>query len=145
MSAPLWLESPEMQQLLRKLVDRLDADETSGKESARSFPLNQKTWPALYCAERETDKENLWSCLEWLAHQGWFDIKLAKLNAPQAAYERTPKLQKLNAGLLRSATHRPQRTISAKEQWRSAVQQHLRASDTIKKALSGYCIEVPGK
>ncbi|MEO6351883.1 MAG: hypothetical protein ABIO19_09055, partial [Burkholderiaceae bacterium] len=136
---------PEMQQLLRKLVDRLDADETSGKESARSFPLNQKTWPALYCAERETDKENLWSCLEWLAHQGWFDIKLAKLNAPQAAYERTPKLQKLNAGLLRSATHRPQRTISAKEQWRSAVQQHLRASDTIKKALSGYCIEVPGK
>ncbi|MEO6354080.1 MAG: hypothetical protein ABIO19_07590 [Burkholderiaceae bacterium] len=24
MSAPLWLESPEMQQLLRKLVDSLD-------------------------------------------------------------------------------------------------------------------------
>ncbi|WP_395823760.1 Wadjet anti-phage system protein JetD domain-containing protein [Collimonas sp.] len=134
-----------MLQLLHKLVDHLDNEEAAGQKSVRDFKLNRRNWPAFYGAELEGDREQLWSNVEWLAQQGWFEIKLDMPKSPQAPYERKPRWVALDALKLREATKRPQRVVSAKEQWRIAVQQHLHASDEVKKAVSSYLIEIAGE
>ncbi|MBY0469037.1 MAG: hypothetical protein K2Q07_08685, partial [Burkholderiaceae bacterium] len=67
---PLWLESPEVLQLLGLLVDRLDAADMRGTR-AQSVALTEKTWPALYKAAFESRKETLWDQLGEMYRWGW--------------------------------------------------------------------------
>jgi hypothetical protein len=45
-----WLKSPAIQQLLHKLVDKLDATEARGNADTLALPLNASNWPDLYRA-----------------------------------------------------------------------------------------------
>ncbi len=57
---PLWLQSSPVQQLLNLLVDRMDSAEQKGSVHTQSVALGERTWPALYKAQRESEKEELW-------------------------------------------------------------------------------------
>lgn len=141
----VWLQRSAVQVFLNRLVDRLDRADASGASIQRAVKVDPKSFPALFGAELESEREELWSCVEKLAELGWIAIKLDRAKPGQAAYERAPRVNVLNAEKLRLAVARPQRVKSVTEVWREAVQATLEAPQEVRDAASRYLIEIPGR
>ncbi|MES2355084.1 MAG: hypothetical protein V4568_11935 [Pseudomonadota bacterium] len=60
MSDPMWLVDVGICQLLNFIVDRLDRTDVCGKTLTQALKLNADTFPALYRAEPEFEKEQQW-------------------------------------------------------------------------------------
>lgn len=139
-----WLQSPAMQALLNKLVDRLDSAEARGSASAQTVALNGSTWPALYQATLESDKECLWEQFLELVESGWLQVSPAAARSI-AGYDKQPRVKVLDIEAVRMATGRPERPKKATERWREAIDAHLEASAEVKKAAGDYCIDMPDR
>ncbi len=137
-----WLQSPAIQQLLHKLVDKLDAAEARGSASTLALTLNESTWPALYKANFESDKEVLWEQLLQLHSAGWVQISPATSTRSNQGYDAKPKVKVINVESVRTATGRDERPKSAIERWRIAINEHLDASDEAKQSAGNYCIDL---
>lgn len=144
-NAPAWVSSPAVQALLNKLVDRLDSAEARGSASAQTVALNATTWPALYNARFESDKEHLWEQFLKLVELGWLQVTPESARRSTAGYDKQPRVKVLGIEAVRKAVHRPERTKSAAERWREAIELHLDASSAAKAAAVGYCIELPDR
>lgn len=144
-NAPAWVSSPAVQALLNKLVDRLDRAEARGSASAQTLALNATTWPALYNARFESDKEHLWEQFLKLVELGWLQVTPESARRSVAGYDQQPRVKVLSIDAVRNAVNRPERIKSATERWREAIEQHLDASPTAKAVAGGYCIELPDR
>jgi len=142
--APLWLLSADMLQLLNLLVDRLDSADQRGTR-AQSIALGARTWPALYEAAFESDKETLWEQLGELVRWGWVSVKPDSAATVRSGYDHAPRITVVSEQALRTAVGRPERVRSAAERWREAVFAGLAASDDIKRSVAEYCIDIPDK
>lgn len=145
MTTPLWLNSAGIQGLLNHLVDKLDAANLQGTTLARAIRLDVKSFPALFTAEFEETREQLWAYLQEMVAWGWFRLKLDKQRQGQAAYEQNPRLELLDEVALRAAVGRQSRIKSPTELWREAVAAHLIADEATKEVVTRYRIEIPGR
>lgn len=140
-SRPLWLESAEVRQLLNALVDRLDAAQKAGtKPQSVAF---DKVWPALYKAQFESRKEELWEHVGEMRRWGWLQVKPEAATKSRSGYDPSPRVTVADETALRAAVGRPERVKSAVERWRDAVAQGLEASDEVKRTVGDYCIDMP--
>lgn len=92
MTAPLWLSGKDVQHLLNHVVDKFDAAEAKDKTLARAIRVDERTYPGLYRADLEADKERLWEHIERMCAWGWFRLMHNRLNLGQAKYECNPRL-----------------------------------------------------
>lgn len=143
--APAWVGSPAMQAILNKLVDRLDSAEARGSASAQTVALNATSWPALYNARFESDKEHLWEQFLKLIDLGWVQVTPDAARRSASGYDKQPRVKVVDAEAVRLAVGRPERKKSATERWREAVELHLDASTDVKKAVGDFCIELPDR
>lgn len=139
---PLWLESPEVLQLLNLLVDRLDSAGQRGTR-AQSIALTERTWPALYRASFESRKEVLWEHVGEMLEWGWLQVKPDGAARARSGYAESPRISVVDEGALRAAAGRPERVKSAVERWREAVNRGLHATDEVKRAVGEFCIDMP--
>lgn len=144
MSAPLWLASKGIQQLLHHVVDKLDGAQVRGKSLERSLRLDAKSFPALYKAEFESEREEQWAHLVQMAQWGWFHLKHDRPRQGQALYECNPRLAVLNEAAIREAVNRLERAVPAAEQWRDAVNSELRSPPPVRELVSRYKLDIPG-
>lgn len=142
---PLWLTQAGMRQLLNFVVDKLDEAQAQGRGLARALKLDAKSFPALFKAELESDKEQHWKHLETMQAWGWIRLKLGKPQLGQADYERNPRLEVVNEPAIRGAVGRAERNKSASEVWREAVFAGLDAPETGCDLVARYLIEIPGR
>ena len=140
---PLWLQSSPVQQLLNLLVDRMDSAEQRGSARARSVALSEQTWPALYEAQRESEKEELWGHAVELARCGWLTVKPTSAIRSRSGYADSPRVTAANEVEVRRAVGRAQRVKSAVERWREAVRDGLRGAAEVRAAVSDFCIDMP--
>jgi len=112
---PLWLQSSPVQQLLNLLVDRMDSAEQRGSTRTQSVALWERTWPALYKAQRESEKEELWGYAVNLVRWGWLTVKPAGAIRSRSGYAESPRVSVANEVEVRSAVGRAQRVKSAAE------------------------------
>jgi hypothetical protein len=126
------------------MVDRLDAAESRGADKAQSIALGERSWPALYRAQFESTKEELWEHLVEMCRWGWFEVRPAAALRSRSGYAQAPRLSVMDIAAVRTAAGRPQRAKSASERWREAVEANLQASEEGKRVASGYCIELVG-
>jgi hypothetical protein len=140
---PLWLQSASVQQLLNLLVDRLDSAEQRGSVKAQSIALGERTWPALYKAQRESEKEDLWSHAVELSRWGWLTVKPDGAVRSRSGYAESPRVTVANETEVRRVVGRAQRIKSATELWREAVREGLQVTDEVKAAVSEFCIDMP--
>jgi hypothetical protein len=145
MTAPIWVRSPPIQSLLNHFVDKLDSAEQRGSASAQTIPLTVATWPALYLAPMESDKEFLWEQLLTLVKLGWFQVTPVTASRSVAGYDEKPRIKVLNIEAVRMATGRMERQKTAVECWREALELHLDAPDDVKRAAGDYCINMPDR
>lgn len=143
-SLPLWVRSPEVQQLLNRLVDSLDGSELRGASKTRSLALSNRTWPALYDASRESTKEHLWEHVTSMCDWGWLSISPANARRSASGYSFAPRLSVVDVAAVRAATGRTERLKSADERWREAVEVALDAPAPVKQAVSEFRVELPG-
>ena len=143
MTSALWVRSDAIQQLLNQLVDKLDAAERRGSLKPQAALLDERSWPALYLAERESEKEALWAQVLELVRWDWLAVRPQSAHSP-SGYAQSPRVSVTDIAAVRTATSRPHRIRGAAESWRDAVYQHLDATDALKQLVAGYCIEVPG-
>lgn len=143
-STPLWLQSAPVCELLNLLVDRLDAAEQRGSARVQSVALGERTWPALYKAQMESPKEELWEHVIAMARWGWIEVKPVTTLKSLSGYASSPRVTVADEAAVREAIGRKERTKSAAEQWREAVHEGLQASDDVKRAVSEFCIDIPG-
>lgn len=143
-AVPRWLGSPHIQELLNKLVDRMDNAEVRGSDSAQSLELNAKTWPGLYGSPMEGDKEHLWSQVIQLAGFGWIAVTPVQALRGGDGYDKRPRVRVLDPGAVRLAVGRLARKKTSSELWRAAVDAHLEASEEVKRMAGGFLIELPG-
>jgi len=143
-STPLWLQSAPVRELLNLLVDRLDAAEQRGSARAQSVALGERTWPALYKAQMESQKEEFWEHAIAMATWGWIEVKPAATLKSRSGYASSPRVTVVDEVAIREAVGRKERTKSAAERWREAVYEGLQASDDVKRAVSEFCIDIPG-
>lgn len=144
-AVPPWVNSPAVQALLNKLVDRLDSAEARGSATAQTVALNATTWPALYNARFESDKEHLWEQLLQLVKLGWVQVTPEAVCRSVDGYDKQPRVKVVDIEAVRKAVQRPERKKSSMERWREAVEQHLEASPDVKKAVGDYCVELSDK
>lgn len=142
---PLWLQSAPVQQLLNLLVDRLDSAEQRGSAKAQSVALGERTWPSLYKAQRESEKEDLWGNAVEMARWGWLAVKPEGALRSRSGYADSPRVTVVNEPEVRRAVGRAQRVKSAAERWREAVREGLQGSDDVKAAVSEFCIDMPDR
>jgi hypothetical protein len=140
----LGLNSPPIMALLNKLVDRLDAAEARGSSSAQTVPLSGSSWPALYNAPMESDKEHLWEQFLKLVQAGWLQVTPAAANRADG-YDKQPRVKVLDIDAVRKATGRLERARTAVERWREAIEAHLDAPAEVKKVAGDYCIDMPDR
>ena len=145
MESSPWLQVPGVQALLNKLVDRLDSAEARGSASAQTVALNSSTWPALYQAPMESDKEHLWEQFLKLLEVGWLQVTPVAAARSIAGYDKQPRVKVLDVEAVRKATGRLERPKTAAERWREAIDDHLDASVEVKKAAGDYCIDMPDR
>ena len=112
---PLWLQSAPIQQLLNLLVDRLDSAEQRGSAKAQSVALGERTWSALYKAQRESEKEDLWGHVTELARWGWLAVKPEGAVRSRSGYADAPRVTVANEAEVRRAVGRAHRVKSAAE------------------------------
>jgi hypothetical protein len=134
-----------MRQLLNFVVDKLDDAQAQGRGLARTLKLDAKSFPALFKAELESDKELHWKHLETMQAWGWIRLKLGKPQLGLADYERNPRLEVVNEAAIRGAVGRTERNKSAAEVWREAVFAGLDAPETGRELVARYLIEIPGR
>lgn len=145
MREPLWLHSEPMVEMLNLLVDRLDSAELRGSGKVQSVALSERTWPSLYKAQRESEKETLWAQVMEMVQWGWLTVKPETAGLSKFGYASSPRLTVADVLAVRSAIGRPERVKSAGEQWRAAVNSGLQAPDEVKAVASEFCIEIPGR
>lgn len=145
MSTPLWVSQRGVSHLLHFIVDKLDAAQAQGKTLVRTIKLDAKSFPALFHAEFEADKEQYWGYLEQMASQGWFSIKLDRPQAGQAKYECNPRLAVLDETAIRQVAGRISRVKSASELWRESVFSKLTTSDKVREVVVRHKIEIPSR
>lgn len=145
MNAPLWLSSSAVHQLLGSVVDKLDAADAQGKALSRAIRLDIKTFPALFGADFEADKERFWEYLEQMAAWGWFRIRHDRMQRGQAKYECNPRIEVLNETAVRASVGRPTRVPSANEVWRDAVYSGLNAPEAVREDVARSRIDIPGR
>lgn len=145
MTSPLWLGAAGVQHLLNHIVDKLDAAEAQGKELGRSIKLDARSFPGLFKASYEEEREQQWAHLEEMASWGWFGLRLNRQHPGQARYECNPRIVVLDELAIRTATGRPERVRSGIELWRDAVFAGLIAPEATKELVSRYRIEIPGR
>lgn len=139
------LRVPGIQALLNKLVDRLDSAEARGSMSAQTVALNGSTWPALYHAAMESDKEHLWEQFLQLVNVGWLQVMPVTAGRSIDGYDKQPRVKVVDVAAVRKATGRSERPKTSAERWREAINSHLDASDEIKKTAGDYCIDMPDR
>jgi hypothetical protein len=142
--APLWLQTENMQQLLNLLVDRLDGADQRGTR-AQSVALGARTWPALYDASFESEKEALWEQLGELVRWGWVTVRPDDAAKARAGYDRTPRISVANEQAIRAAVGRAERVRTAAERWREAVLAGLDACEVVKRQVCDFCIDIPDR
>ncbi|WP_310611829.1 Wadjet anti-phage system protein JetD domain-containing protein [Limnohabitans sp.] len=140
-----WLQSTAFQSLLNHLVDKLDSAEQRGSASAQTISLNAASWPALYRAAKESDKEFLWEQLRDLVKLGWLQVTPLTASRSETGYDEKPRIKVLDIAAIRKATGRMERQKTAVERWREALALHLDAPDEIKRAAGDYCIDMPDR
>ena len=143
---PVTLSEPaiaSLKPLLNKLIDKLDAAEVRGSAKMQTVELNQSSWPALYCANFESEKEHLWAQLLRLVKFGWLQLSPAAANCSDG-YAATPRVKILDIEAVRSALGRLAREMTSNERWRDAINKHLNASEDIKKIAGDFCIDIFG-
>lgn len=145
MTEPLWLKEPGFQTFLHHVVDKLDAADAQGKNLVRAIRLDAKSFPALFKAELEEERERFWGHLEEVISWGWFRLTLHRQKLGQARYECNPKVAVLNVAAIRHAVMRLERVKSGGELWRKAVYSNLNASDAVRELVARYRIEIPGR
>lgn len=139
---PFWIQSEPVRDLLNLIVDRLDNAEQRGSGKAQSIALTSRTWSALYEAARESEKEQYWDHVIEMARWGWLAAKPEAALRSRSGYANSPRVTVINEQAIRAAVGRAERVKSASERWRDAVYAGLLASDAVKSAVSGYCIEM---
>lgn len=139
---PLWLRSPAVAELLNLLVDRLDGAERRGSAKVQPITLAERTWPSLYQAERESEKEALWECMLEMMRWGWLAVRPDLAARSRAGYAHAPRIVVTDEVAVRLATGRERRMRSAAERWQDAVQVGLDADPAVKMAVAGYCIDL---
>lgn len=144
MSTPLWLYQPEITKLLNLLVDKLDKVQTKGR-AMQSLKLDGRSFPALFNAEQEADKENYWSQLEQMQAWGWFRIKTDRPQQGKAGYELNPRLQNIDETAIRKITARLEPIKSAQQLWREAVFGRLKADIDVCDSIAKQKLEISGK
>ncbi|MEQ1637680.1 MAG: Wadjet anti-phage system protein JetD domain-containing protein [Methylococcales bacterium] len=142
MSKPRWLEQPEIQNLLHRIVDKLD--KADGRP-VRTFKLNQKSFPELFNADFEGDKENYWSQLIELNQWGWFSIKTDRSESGSVGYDLNPKLKITDETAIREAIGRLEPIKSSQQIWREAVYRRLQLNEEQLEVIANQKIEIPGK
>ncbi|XLZ68748.1 Wadjet anti-phage system protein JetD domain-containing protein [Massilia sp. SR12] len=142
---PLWLQSSPVQQLLNLLVDRMDSAEQRGSARTQSVALLERTWPALYKAQRESEKEELWGYAVELVRWGWLTVKPAGAISSPSGYADSPRVTVANEVEVRNAVGRAQRFKSAAERWREAVRNGIHGGPEVKAAVAEFCIDMPDR
>ena len=142
-SEPLWVKSAEVGQLLSYLVDRLDSAEQRGSNKVQSVALTDKTWPSLYKAAFESTKEELWEHVAEMCRWGWLQVKPDSALRARSGYDHAPRVTVVDATVIRNAVGRPERVRSSVERWREAVNQGLVGTDSVKRTVGEYCIDMP--
>ena len=145
MTIPAWYAQPDVQQLLHMLVDRFEAAELRNNTLPRPIKLDERTFPALYRAQFESEREAAWANVERLERTGWIRLTMDRPRPGTAAYERAPKVAILDIAAIRAAVGRPARIRSATELWHEAVQAGLEASDSAKEVVKRHLVAVPGR
>ncbi len=145
MTSPLWLGAAGVQHLLNHIVDKLDAAEAQGKELGRSIKLDARSFPGLFRAPYEEEREQQWAHLEEMVRWGWLSLRLDRQRPGQARYECNPRIDVLDESAIRIATGRPERVRSGGELWREAVFAKLNAPEQTKEVVARYRIEIPGR
>jgi hypothetical protein len=145
MNAPYWLQQSEIRNLLNLLVDKLDRAQLQGKEPIRSIKLDSRSFPGLFNAEFEQDKENFWSYLQQMQVWGWLRIKTDRPHPGKAGYELNPKLEIGDEIAIRQAIGRLEPIKSAQQLWREAVFNKLKAEDFVKERIAGQKLEIVGR
>ncbi|WP_232077600.1 MULTISPECIES: Wadjet anti-phage system protein JetD domain-containing protein [unclassified Variovorax] len=134
-----------MASLLNLLVDRLDASQVRGSARTASLALSERTWPALYGAGRESDKEELWAHLCDMARWGWVAVKPEAALRSRSGYAMAPRLTVQAEADVRRAVSRLERPRSSLERWRAAVNEHLIGTPEQKAAVADFCIDIPNR
>jgi hypothetical protein len=145
MTVPYWLQQPEMLKLLNLLIDKLDKAQLQGKISICPLKLDKRTFPALFDAAFEADKENYWTQLQQLQAWGWFRIKTDKIQTGKAGYELNPRLEIIDEAALRKVTGRPEPIKSAQQLWKEAVSGLLNVDEDVRVAIANQKLEILGK
>lgn len=144
-AAPLWLSDDGVQRLLNFILDRFDKAEAEGREVSRPIKLDSRSFPALFKAEYESDKELYWGHLEQVASWGWFRLKLDRQTPGQAKYECNPRLEVLDVSRIREVLGRPNRLKTLGEAWREAVYSKILVSDMVREQVARFRLEIPGR
>ena len=145
MTSPLWLSAAGVQHLLNHVVDKLDAAEAQGKDLGRAIKLDARSFPALFKASYEEEREQQWTHLEEMVRWGWFGLRLDRQRPGQARYECNPRIVVQDELAIRTTTGRPERVRSGGELWRDAVFTKLIAPESTKELVSRYRIEILGR
>lgn len=135
MTAPLWLSDPGVSHLLNFLVDKLDSADLQGKQLVRAIKLDVKSFPALYKASLEEERERQWIHLQQMVGWGWFELKTDRQQPGQAPYECNPRLFIKDEAALRQSTERLIRVRSSGELWRDAVYALPGLDDSVKEPV----------
>jgi hypothetical protein len=134
--------SAEIQSLLGRLVDRLDAAELRGSGRAQSVPLNELLWPELFNARYESDREFLWEQARELHRTGWVKLSPESAAGSVGGYAQNVRVSVLDGPAIRAAVGRLERFKSAAERWQEAIEHHLDATPEAKRLASSYCIDL---
>jgi len=140
-----YLGHPGVQQLLHKLMDHLDRAVKNGCKSIRALKLDEKTFPSLYRAPFESDKEELWGYVEQLAKLGWIQLKLERGLFGQAGYALEPRVVVMDEPSIRQATGRLSRIKASLELWQEAVYAGLQAPKETQDLVARCPIDIPGR
>lgn len=145
MTTQQWSVQPDVQQLLNRLIDRIEDAELRGSSGVRPLKLDERSFPALYLAELESAREAAWENVTRLEREGWIQVKLDRPTLGTAPYERNPRIAVANEAAIRVATGRPVRIRSALELWQAAVDVGLNAPHGIKQIVRRSPLAVPGR
>lgn len=145
MTEPFWLKVPGVLQFLNHLVDRLDVADAQGKPLVKSIRLDAKSFPALFKASFEEERERNWAYLQQMEAWGWFVLKTDRQLPGRAPYECNPRAVIRNEAAIRQVTERPERVRPYGEQWREAVEAYLEVDDSVKEAVARMKVEIPGR
>ncbi|MDH6644365.1 hypothetical protein P3T32_004238 [Ralstonia sp. GP73] len=145
MTEPRWLRTPGVLQFLNHLVDKFDAAEAQGKALVRAIRLDAKSFPGLFNASLEEEREQQWTCLRQMEAWGWFELKLDRQPPGKAPYECNPRAVIRNENAIRQFTGRPERIRPYSELWREAVEAFMEGDDSLKETVGRMRIEIPGR